>query len=65
MKLTPLEKAIELIEWFITNGASPELAKIFANKVVGEIINTIDDQCTDHAYYYFVDVNIEINKYKK
>ena len=65
MKLIPLEKAIELIEWFITNGASPELAKIFANKVVDEIIGTIDDQCTDHAYYYFIDVKIEIDKYKK
>ncbi len=33
------EKAVELINWAMINGASEEVAKLFAIKIVDEILN--------------------------
>jgi hypothetical protein len=59
------EKAKELINWAITNGASEEVSKLFANKIVDEVLNL--DNIKPYVLHkeiikYYIEVKQEIEK---
>ena len=63
--MKPKDKAKELVEWSIINGASKEVAKLFANKIIDEIINI--DNIKPYILHkeiikYYIDVKQEIEK---
>ncbi len=59
------EKAKELINWAMINGASEEVAKLFANKIVNEVLNI--DNIKPYILHkeiikYYIEVKKEIEK---
>lgn len=54
--MKPKDKAKELVEWSIINGASKEVAKLFANKIVDEIL----EECRIGMDWYWQEVKHEI-----
>jgi len=64
--MTPKEKAKELV--YKMRNEIPchcddlEQAKQCALIAVDEMLELFEDKCTDHKYYYLVDVKIEIQK---
>lgn len=68
--MTPKEKAQELFEWAIKYGASKDVSKLFANKIVDEIINALKDNDLyisgenniDEIIIYWQEVKQEIKK---
>lgn len=64
--MTPKEKAEDLIDWAITNGASKEVAKLFANKIVYEILyicNVKPFTLHKEKIKYYIKVTQEIEKF--
>lgn len=61
--MTPKEKAQELVEWAVKYGASKEVAKLFAMKIVDEILEMdlpILEEDADTFYDYWDEVRYEI-----
>jgi hypothetical protein len=58
--MTAKEKAKELVERSITYGSSKEVAKLFANKMVDEIINEIYKSSSLDKYYLNNDTMNEV-----
>jgi len=59
------EKAKELVKWAITYGASKEVSKLFAIKIVEEIINSVvitDLTTAENQFKYWDEVKLEIEK---
>jgi hypothetical protein len=59
------DKANELINWAITNGASKEVSKLFANKIIDEVLNL--DNIKPYVLHkeiikYYIEVKQEIEK---
>lgn len=64
-KMTHKEKAQELVEWAKKYGASNEVAKLFAIKIVDEILEMdlpILEEEADIFYDYWTQVKQEIEK---
>jgi len=55
--MTSKEKSIELLEWAIKYGASKDVAKLFAMKIVEEVINS-----SPLFLEYWEQVKHELNK---
>lgn len=65
--MTPKEKAQELLEWGIKYGASKDVAKLFAIKIVDEVINCCEEydklpETWVTQINYWQDVKQEIEK---
>lgn len=66
--IPPKEYAVELFESYFCelgkhfSAVDDEVAKQCALIAVDEMLELFEDKCTDHKYYYLVDVKIEIQK---
>ena len=67
--MTPKEKAEELIKWATIYGASLEVSKLFAIKLIDEILDALNSDLIDYsglyryeANEYWQEVKLEIEK---
>jgi hypothetical protein len=56
--MTPKEKAKELFEWAIKYGASKDVSKLFAIRIVDEIINVVKKYETKKGRLLIDNINL-------